>query len=85
LVGGIYGVDAEGTFTGESMFHLRPYASKLALLHLIEHLKSRGLDWMDIQVMSPHMEALGAKSISRNEFLDRLAETQRRGLSLFVD
>ena len=40
LVGGIYGVDADGTFTGESMFHLRPYASKLALLYLIDHLKS---------------------------------------------
>src|SRR5581483_4274156 len=67
LVGGIYGVDANGTFTGESMFHLRPYASKLALLHLIDHLKCRGLDWLDIQVMTPHMEAMGAKSISRDE------------------
>ena len=76
LVGGIYGVAVEGTFAGESMFHLKPNASKLALLHLIEHLKSRGLEWMDIQMMTPHMERLGAKIISRNEFLDRLAQTQ---------
>src|SRR6185369_984927 len=82
LVGGLYGVDA-GTFTGESMFHLRPYASKLALLFLIDHLKARGLDWIDIQVMTPHMEAIGAKTIDRDEFLDRLAATQERGLKLF--
>ena len=83
LVGGLYGVDSGGAFAGESMFYLRPNASKLALLHLIEHLGARGLDWLDIQVMTPHMEALGAKEISREEFLDRLARTRRRGLKLF--
>ena len=62
LVGGLYGVDAGGAFAGESMFYLRPNASKLALLHLIEHLNGRGLDWLDIQVMTPHMYALGANS-----------------------
>src|SRR5690606_41731954 len=50
LVGGLYGVDAGGVFCGESMFHTRPDASKLALLHLIDHLKSRGATWLDIQV-----------------------------------
>ena len=65
------------------MFHLRPYASKLALLHLIDHLNNRGLDWIDIQVMTPHMESLGAQSIPRDEFLDKLAATQARGLNLF--
>jgi leucyl/phenylalanyl-tRNA---protein transferase len=74
LVGGIYGVDAGGAFSGESMFHTQPYASKMALLHLIEHLKNQGLNWMDIQTLTPHMEALGAKLISRDEFLNRLAE-----------
>jgi len=85
LVGGVYGVDADGTFTGESMFHLRPYASKLALLFLIDHLQARGLDWIDIQVMSPHMETLGAKTIDRGQFLDKLAATRARGLNLFRD
>jgi leucyl/phenylalanyl-tRNA--protein transferase len=84
LVGGVYGVDADGTFTGESMFHLRPYASKLALLFLIDHLKARGLDWIDIQVMSPHMEAMGAKLIDKHDFLDKLAATRARGLKLFT-
>ena len=83
LAGGIYGVDAGGAFAGESMFHLRPNASKLALLHLIEHLQSKGLDWLDVQVMTPHMEALGAKLIPREEFLERLARALRRGLMLF--
>jgi leucyl/phenylalanyl-tRNA--protein transferase len=65
------------------MFTLRPNASKLALLYLIEHLKSRGLDWIDIQMLTPHMEAMGAKTIQRVEFLERLALTQQRKLVLF--
>jgi leucyl/phenylalanyl-tRNA---protein transferase len=83
LVGGVYGVDAGGAFAGESMFYLRPNASKLALLHLIERLRARGLDWLDIQVMTPHMSALGARLVSREEFLERLARTQQRNLKLF--
>ena len=83
LVGGLYGVDAGGAFAGESMFYLRPNASKLALLFLIEHLRARGLDWLDIQVLTPHMQALGARLIPREEFLQLLARTQSRGLKLF--
>ena len=83
LVGGLYGVDADGSFAGESMFRLRPNASKMALLYLIAHLQSRGLDWIDIQMMTPHMEALGAKELSRDEFLLKLAATRARGLKLF--
>jgi leucyl/phenylalanyl-tRNA--protein transferase len=83
LVGGLYGVDAGGVFCGESMFHTRSDTSKLALLFLIEHLKSRGATWLDIQVMTPHMKALGAKEISRREFLRRLRLEQQRGISLF--
>jgi leucyl/phenylalanyl-tRNA--protein transferase len=83
LVGGLYGVDAGGAFAGESMFYLRPNASKLALLFLIEHLRARGLDWLDVQVMTPHVEALGARLVPRDEFLDRLARTLGRNLRLF--
>jgi len=83
LVGGLYGVDASGSFAGESMFSLRSNASKLALLFLIEHLKERGLDWIDIQMVSPHLEALGAKLVSRAKFLEKLAATQKRNLTLF--
>lgn len=83
LVGGLYGVDAGGVFCGESMFHLRPNASKLALLFLIEHLKGKGATWIDIQVMTPHFEILGAKAIARADFLDKLLEAQERKLKLF--
>jgi leucyl/phenylalanyl-tRNA--protein transferase len=83
LVGGLYGVDAGGLFTGESMFHRRPDASKLALLFLIDHLRARGAAWLDCQVMTPHMEQLGARQIPRSRFLDLLAETQARALTLF--
>lgn len=83
LVGGLYGVDADGLFCGESMFYKVPNASKLALLFLIDHLRSRGSAWLDSQVMTPHLQALGAKEIHRDEFLDRLRETQKLGLNLF--
>lgn len=83
LVGGIYGIDMGGAFGGESMFYRRPNASKLALLHLADHLASRGLQWMDIQVMTPHMDAMGAVEIPRAKFLDLLRATQARGLVLF--
>ena len=83
LVGGLYGVDARGSFSGESMFSLRSNASKLALLFLIEHLKERGLDWMDIQMVTPLLESLGAKACARADFLEKLAVTQKRRLTLF--
>ncbi|MCA1631978.1 MAG: leucyl/phenylalanyl-tRNA--protein transferase [Acidobacteria bacterium] len=83
LIGGVYGVDVGGAFAGESMFFLRPNASKLALLHLFSHLNARGLDWIDIQVMTPHMKALGAKVVSREVFLGKLENALARGLELF--
>ena len=83
LIGGLYGVDAGGVFCGESMFYRTPNASKLALLFLIDHLRSRGCTWLDVQVITPHFHALGARNIDRLEFLDKLGETQELGLRLF--
>lgn len=83
LVAGLYGVDAGGIFCGESMFHLEANASKLALLFLIDHLRSRGATCLDSQVMTPHMKALGARDITREEFLRKLKETQKLDLKLF--
>lgn len=83
LVGGLYGVDSGGVFSGESMFYLKPYASRLSLLHLIEHMKSRGAEWIDIQMMTPHMQSLGATSINRDDFLEKLKATLNKGLILF--
>ena len=72
LVGGLYGVYVGGIFSGESMFYLRPNASKLALIHLIEYLSREGLLWMDIQMVTPALEQFGGKYISREAFLERL-------------
>ena len=83
LVGGIYGVDVDGAFAAESMFYRQPNASKLALLHLIDHLRARGLDWIDIQTLTPHMIQLGAGFLSRDAFLDKLQRTQTLRLHLF--
>jgi leucyl/phenylalanyl-tRNA--protein transferase len=83
LVGGLYGVDPGGVFVGESMFRLRPNASKLALLHLVDHLAARGSRWIDIQQLTPHMEALGARETARADYMRRLAEALETGLHLF--
>lgn len=83
LVGGVYGVDAGGAFGGESMFHTQPNASKLALLFLVDHLSSRGADFLDIQMLTPHLEALGAVEVPRDEFLEKLRAAQTRGPTLF--
>ena len=83
LVGGLYGVDPGGVFCGESMFHLESEASRLAFLHLVDHLRARGLDWVDVQVLTPHMERLGARTIPRHRFQARLRRALGRGLVLF--
>lgn len=83
LAGGVYGVDSGGVFTGESMFHRAADASKLGLLFLIEHLRSRGAALLDCQVMTPHMRALGAREIPRAKFLDLLTKAQESEIRLF--
>ena len=85
LVAGVYGVAVDGAFAAESMFHREPNASKLALLHLTDHLAAAGLDWIDIQVMTPHLERLGAHEVSRDSFLSRLARTRARRLPIFPE
>lgn len=85
LVGGIYGVEVDGAFAAESMFYYEPNASKLALLYLIDHLRARGLDWLDIQVLTPHLVRLGARAMPRDAFLERLRRTRARGLRLFAE
>ena len=83
LVGGLYGVDVDGAFAAESMFYREPNASKLALWYLIDYLCSQGLDWIDIQVLTPHLARMGAKAVRRDVFLRKLAETRARNLMLF--
>jgi leucyl/phenylalanyl-tRNA--protein transferase len=83
LVGGLYGVAIGKYFAGESMFHTQSGASKIALVHLVEHLKSRGAAWIDVQMPTPLFESFGARCIPRAEFMTLLAEAQAESGSLF--
>ncbi len=83
LVGGLYGVSWGGYFAGESMFHLRDGASKAALIGLVEHLRARGVAWLDCEVMTPHFEAMGAREVPRAEFLPMLEAALARPMRLF--
>ena len=73
LVGGIYGVTIGGLFAGESMFHRVNDASKMALHHLVRHLRERGFALFDIQMVTPATQPLGATEIPRREYLRRLS------------
>ena len=73
LVGGIYGVSIGGLFAGESMFHRVNDASKVALHHLVRHLRERGFVLFDIQMVTPATKPLGAIEIPRREYLQRLS------------
>src|SRR5476651_2031108 len=77
LVGGIYGVAIQGFFAGESMFHRVTDASKIALCHLMDHLRARKFQLFDTQVLSPLTARLGAIEIRRREYLERLASALR--------
>ncbi|MCX6925566.1 MAG: leucyl/phenylalanyl-tRNA--protein transferase [Verrucomicrobia bacterium] len=73
LVGGVYGVAVGGCFAGESMFHRVSNASKVALFHLIEHLRRQGFRLFDIQMLTPITAQLGGITLPREEYLKRLA------------
>ncbi len=73
LVGGLYGVSLGRVFFGESMFHLVPNASKVAMAKLVEVLLARGFELIDCQVTTKHLISLGAREIRRSEFLRLLA------------
>jgi leucyl/phenylalanyl-tRNA--protein transferase len=72
LAGGVYGVTLGGLFAGESMFHRADNASKVALFHLVEHLRARDFSLFDIQMITPITRQLGAVAISREEYLKQL-------------
>ena len=78
LAGGVYGVSIGGLFAAESMFYRVSDASKVALVHLVEHLRARGFMLMDIQQFTPHSARFGAIEIPRSEYLTRLAQSLDR-------
>jgi len=77
LAGGLYGVSLGGAFMGESMFSRMTDASKVCLVHLVEHLKKRGFTLLDCQIQSDHLARMGAVEIPEQEYLRRLDRALR--------
>ena len=77
LVGGLYGVSLGKAFFGESMFHLKSDASKVALATLVERLKAWGFRFIDAQMTTEHLVSLGAQELSRRIFLKQLQSALR--------
>jgi leucyl/phenylalanyl-tRNA---protein transferase len=72
LVGGLYGIRIGKVFFGESMFSTVSNASKFAFINLMKQLKTEGVELIDCQVYTPHLESLGARMIPRSEFIQLL-------------
>ena len=77
LAGGLYGVSLGKAFFGESMFHLKTDASKVALATLVEKLKGWGFHFIDSQMTTDHMHSLGAREIPRRIFVKKLQSALR--------
>ncbi len=71
-VGGVYGVSIGAAFFAESKFHVETDASKIALYHLVQELKRRGFNLLEVQFLTPHLERLGAIAISSKKYLSLL-------------
>lgn len=74
LAGGLYGISIGGAFFGESMFSLRPSASKVALVHLVDRLVHNGFSLLDTQFVSDHLATMGGIEVSRPVFKSLLLE-----------
>jgi leucyl/phenylalanyl-tRNA--protein transferase len=72
LVGGLYGLAIGAAFFGESMFHRRTDASKMAMAHLVDRLNAGGFQLLDTQFLTPHLASLGGIEISRADYEERL-------------
>ena len=78
LVGGLYGIQLGKVFFGESMFSRQRDASKVALARLVAECRARGIRLIDCQVASAHLASLGAREVSRTQFVALLkAHAQR--------
>lgn len=74
LVGGLYGVSLGKAFFGESMFHRKTDASKVALHYLCMALEKEDFHFIDAQMETPHLLSLGAITIKREDYLMKLEE-----------
>ncbi len=85
LVGGLYGVRVGACFTGESMFHLRTDASKVAFVDLVDRWGEAGGHLVDVQIATDHLVSLGAVEVPRRHYLERLAVARDRLACIPVD
>ena len=74
LAGGLYGIRLGKVFFGESMFSKESNASKYAFINYVQHLRSEGVQLIDCQVYTEHLESLGARMIPRKEFIKLINE-----------
>ncbi len=74
IVGGLYGIAIGKVFFGESMFYIKPNASKVAFVYLVNYLKKFGFWFIDCQQSTGHMRRFGAHEVSKKEFFTRLQE-----------
>ena len=72
LVGGLYGIILDDVFFGESMFHYKTDASKIAFVLAVQYLKKMGVKMIDCQMKTKHLLSFGAKEITRNHFIQLL-------------
>lgn len=82
LAGGILGITIGGMFIGESMFYQIPEGSKVAMVKLVERLRSRYFVFFDAQMMNPHLERFGAYRITDDEYQVLLKQARERRCSL---
>lgn len=82
LAGGILGIAIGGMFIGESMFYQIPEGSKVAMVKLVEKLRSRSFVFFDAQMMNPHLERFGAYRIEDEEYQALLKQALQRRCSI---
>lgn len=83
LVGGLYGVSLGAAFFGESMFSRRTDASKICLVHLVEHLRKQGFVLLDTQFTTDHLKTFGAVDVPKAVYAAMLAQAVSRPHATF--
>ena len=72
LIGGLYGIRLGNLFFGESMFSIKPNASKFAFINYVRQLQKENVQLIDCQLHTNHLESLGARMIPRQQFIEML-------------
>ena len=84
LVGGLYGIMVGGCFCGESMFHLKSNASKVAYRALVYWMKKHQADFIDCQLQNEFLQTMGVSEISRELYLQKLAIARQAKTPIYM-